>query len=322
MSLELLNKRLNYQGGNQQQRMISDKLKGLKKALLYSYQAATAILPDGKEFRCLINSDKNKPVYDNKILSIPYKDICLNTERIGKTSEGEINIQLTTGDVFIWKETNTHWLVYLQYLEEDAYFRSEIRRCDQKIEIDGNEYWVYIRGPVETSIEWNQKAGVEWNNLNYSLVMYITADQITNSYFSRFKSIKIIDPRYDKVKTWQVVGVDPYYGDGILQVFLDEYFENSIADAVMETETNNDNININEPYIDGPTIVKQYSKAYYQIKNVQNGSWFINRNGEEKNLNSSLKIISLQMPSKIGIFTLIYRTQQQDIILNVEIVPM
>jgi hypothetical protein len=28
-----------------------------------------------------------------------------------------------------------------------------------------------------------------------------------------------------------VVGVDPYYGDGIIQVFLDEFFENSIADA-------------------------------------------------------------------------------------------
>jgi hypothetical protein len=54
--------------------------------LLYSYQAATAILPNGREFRCLINPDKNKPAYDNKILSIPYKDICLNAERFGKTS--------------------------------------------------------------------------------------------------------------------------------------------------------------------------------------------------------------------------------------------
>ena len=35
MSLELLNKRLEYQGGNQQQRFIKDKLNGLKKALLY-----------------------------------------------------------------------------------------------------------------------------------------------------------------------------------------------------------------------------------------------------------------------------------------------
>ena len=86
MSLELLNKRLRYQGGNQEQRFINDKLRSLKRALLYSYQAATAILSDGKEFRCLINPDKNKPAYDNKIISIPYKDICLNAPRVGKTS--------------------------------------------------------------------------------------------------------------------------------------------------------------------------------------------------------------------------------------------
>ena len=75
LGLDNLNKRLQYQGGNQQQRFIQDKLRGLKRALLYSYQAATAILPNGREFRCLINPDKNKPAYDNKILSIPYKDL-------------------------------------------------------------------------------------------------------------------------------------------------------------------------------------------------------------------------------------------------------
>jgi hypothetical protein len=99
--------------------------------LLYSYQAATAVLSNNQEFRCLINPDKNKPAYDNKILSIPYKDICLNNPRMGKTSDGIVSIDIKTGDVFTWKETNTHWLVYLEILEEDAYFRSEIRRCDQ-----------------------------------------------------------------------------------------------------------------------------------------------------------------------------------------------
>ena len=78
-----------------------------------------------------------------------------------------------------------------------------------------------MRGPVETAIEWNQKKGIEWNNLNYSLVMYITSDETTRSYFERFKLIKIIDPRYNTEKTWQVAGVDPYYGDGIIQIFLD-----------------------------------------------------------------------------------------------------
>jgi len=112
MSIELLNKRLQYHGGNQEQRMIKDKLKTLKKSLLYSYQAATAILQDGREFKCLINPDKNKPAYDNKIISIPYKDVCLNSS----ASRGEVEIGMKPGDVFTWKETNTHWLVYLEYL--------------------------------------------------------------------------------------------------------------------------------------------------------------------------------------------------------------
>ena len=328
MSLELLNKRLQYQGGNQEQRFINDKLRGLKKALLYSYQAATATLSDGKEFRCLINPDKNKPAYDNKILSIPYKDICLNTPRVGKTSEGQIGIDIKPGDVFTWKETNTHWLVYLEYIEEDAYFRSEIRRCDQEVKIEDSSYWVYIRGPVETSIEWNQKAGIEWNTLNYSLVMYITADETTNNYFERFKTIKILDPRYNKEKTWQVVGVDPYYGDGIIQVFLDEYFENSIADAVAaenSAKTGEENpIDETAAYIDGPTEVQQYSKAYYEIHNAEEGHWYLKWKDEEQDLKSSLKIIPLNISiGELGTFTLIYRIQgQDDITLDVKIVAL
>lgn len=328
MSLELLNKRLQYQGGNQEQRFINDKLRGLKKALLYSYQAATATLSDGKEFRCLINPDKNKPAYDNKILSIPYKDICLNAPRVGKTSEGEIDINIKPGDVFTWKETNTHWLVYLEYIEEDAYFRSEIRRCDQEVKIEDNSYWVYIRGPVETSIEWNQKAGIEWNTLNYSLVMYITADETTNNYFERFKTIKVLDPRYNKEKTWQVVGVDPYYGDGIIQVFLDEYFENSIADAVAAekpAETGKENpVDETAAYIDGPTEVQQYSKAYYEIHNAEEGHWYLKWKDEEQDLKSSLKIIPLNISiGELGTFTLIYRIKgQDDITLDVKIVAL
>jgi len=105
--------------------------------------------------------------------------------------------------------------------------------------------------------------------------MYITADENTNNYFERFKTIKILDPRNNKEKTWQVVGVDPYYGDGIIQVFLDEFFENSIADAAAaekSSETSEEKpIDETTAYIDGPTTVQQYSKAYYEIHNAEGG---------------------------------------------------
>ena len=71
--------RLNYRGGARQvDRMIEDKTWSLSNALIYSYQSATAVLSDGREFRCLINPNKISMELDDKILSIPFKDTCLN----------------------------------------------------------------------------------------------------------------------------------------------------------------------------------------------------------------------------------------------------
>lgn len=93
--------RINFNGGKRQvDRMNLDKLKSLKKALIYSYQSATAILQDGKEFRCLINRDRLKEDYDDKTISIPFEDICLNEEKIGTTSQGIQKINIKPGDVF------------------------------------------------------------------------------------------------------------------------------------------------------------------------------------------------------------------------------
>ena len=81
-SLDNLKARLKFNGGaSQEARMDLDKLRSLKKALLYSYQAQTAILNDNREFKCLINHDKLKEDYDDKIISIPYEDICLNAAK-------------------------------------------------------------------------------------------------------------------------------------------------------------------------------------------------------------------------------------------------
>jgi len=87
--------------------------------------------------------------------------------------------------------------------------------------------------------------------------MYITADEITNDYFERFKVVKVFDPRNNTKKSWQVVGVDPYYGDGIIQIFLDEFFENSIADAAAAEKSSEtgkkDPVDETAAYINGPT---------------------------------------------------------------------
>lgn len=194
-SLETLQSRLKFNGGNAQQaRMNESKLKSLKRALLYSYQAATAILSDGREFRCLINPDKLKYNYDDKIISIPFKDICLNADKIKRKTMQDIeNINMQPGDVFTWKENGSHWIVYSRRLEETAYFRAEIRRCDDTVEIDGKSYHIYVRGPEQLSLEWRKGNYEMFNKENYTLMMYITKDAVTEDYFHRFTRIKIKD---------------------------------------------------------------------------------------------------------------------------------
>ena len=97
MSLKNMKERINYMGGATQiERMNKGKLKSLKKALLYSYQAATAQLSDGREFRCLINPNKLSLDLDNKIISIPFRDRCLNS--------GSIDIDYNDSIEGTWEE--------------------------------------------------------------------------------------------------------------------------------------------------------------------------------------------------------------------------
>lgn len=313
-SLDILNKRLQYQGGNQEGRFIKDKLKSLKKALLYSYQAETAVLADEREFRCLINPDKLKPEYDNKIISIPYRDICLNKDKIGITSKGEEEIGLKPGDVFCWKETKTYWLVYLQYLEENAYFRAELRRCKYEIEINGNKYRVYVRGPVETTMPWNQKKGIVWNDMNYSLAIYITKNEETLQFFHRFSKIKF------NGKPWEVQAVNEFDADGIIEVYLDEDYQNSIEDAEKGEIPEIEIPDKDSPHIEGNIFVKPYDIVEYKILNAENGTWSVS-NDKAKIIEQNNSYVKIEIVTgKSGAFDLIYnRDNEENIVLSVKI---
>lgn len=303
--LENLSIRLNYCGGrNQDDRMIKDKLKSLRKALLYSYQAETIINKNGQEFRCLINSDKLKDDYDLKMISIPYEDICLNEDMIGKTSEGYVSTGVKPGDVIYWKEQDTYWLVGLEYLEEDAYFKAEIRKCNTTVTINGQEYHVSVRGPVETAYRWNSRKNKIWNDMNYSLILYITRDENTEAFFHRFTEIMIDG------QNWRVAAQNIYNDNGaIIEVVLEEYFNNEFAETeVQETETE---LPQNEPYIDGPNDISPWDSVQYTIKNsssLKDKAWNLkDANGKATisaldNSTIDLDIIS----SKSGSFTLEY----------------
>lgn len=308
-ALENMKTRLNYVGGTAQiARMNADKLKSLKKAMTASYQAATAILADGRQFKCLINPDKIKNTYDNKILSIPFEDICLNAPKKGKTSEGIVPINLKAGDVFTWKENGSQWLVYLQRLEETAYFRSEIRKCNKIIEINGKKYYVYVRGPEQLTIDW-QKGNLEmFNKENYTLLMYITKNEETLDYFHRFTRIEI-----DGLP-WEVQAVDAIATEGIIEVSLKETYRNSIEKEI-EKDKEEVQPEKKDIYIEGPNTVYPYEEYEYKIIGTDGGTWEISTNkakiiGEKTQTTVKIEITS----GRSGNFILKYNKEGLDAI--------
>lgn len=337
-ALNNLKTRLQFNGGTiAEGRMQEGKLKSLKKALLYSYQAATAILQDGRMFRCLINPDKLKNDYDDKIISIPYEDICLGrmievideetgeVKKVeqpasisGKTSQGIETIGLKPGDTFTWKETNTDWIVYLQRLEEDAYFRAEIRRCDYEIEINGKKYKIYAKGPTKDSILWRTKQNISWNEVDYIITLYIPKNEETMNYFHRFQIIEIGG------KPWEVQVIDSISTEGILEVSIKEWYQNTIQNLVEEEKKEQEptpEIDKTLPHIIGDSIVYPYDEKDYFIENASGGTWFVD-NDKKAIITTQTEVSAhiMIVTGRSGEVNLIYRREdEEDITLPIVI---
>lgn len=308
--LENLETRLNYNGGkNQQTRMNESKLRSLKKALLYSYQAATAVLVDKREFKCLINPDKLKTDYDDNIISIPFSDICLNAERIGKTAEGIQVIGMKAGDVFTWKENNTKWLVYLPILEETAYFRAKIRKCNYTIEIDDKTYDICLAGPSERMIDWVKKNIEVFNKENYTASLYVTKDETTSAFFHRFNIIKINN------KPWEIQAIDDLSIEGVIEVALKETYQNTIEEEV-EKERNEEiesaPVIRSSVYIDGPDITFPYGEESYTVIGASGGTWELDTNKVIIRNQTDTTVDIEVVTGKSGNFTLKYKRENED----------
>ena len=216
--------RLQFHGGNlQQERMIKDKRRSLDRALQYSYQAAQVLRTDAeykKPVRALINPNKLKQDYDDKIISIGY----------------EYNFK--PGDVFEWIGTKTHWLIYLQDLTELAYFRGDIRKCSYEIawqDEDGeHSTYVALRGPVETKINYIQKHGISVDTPNYSLNMLIPLNNATLKYFQRYSKFYLQSDTNEYMNNvcWRVEAIDWLSTPGILEVAAVEYYANETEDDI------------------------------------------------------------------------------------------
>jgi len=314
-SLDNLKNRINYAGGpNQEKRMNNDKLRSLKKALLYSYQGQTAILNDGREFRCLINHDKLKEDYDDKIISIPYKDICLNSGQIyGKTSQGEEEIGMKVGDTFKWKETDSRWIVIQEILEENAYFRATIRKAEDEIIIDGKTYYGYL-GKWTKGVLWHTKQTNSWSEMGYEVVLYITRDETTEKFFHRFQKVEIRD------RVWEVQFVNDLSSDTMLIVYMKETFINEFDPVTNTTDEENltepDSPVIGVPAIKGYDSLYPFDKATYTIENAAGGTWYLsNTKGKIDNQTSTEVNITITS-AKSGSIDLIYKRDNEDDIVK------
>lgn len=291
---------MQYAGGDADGRNVKGKLKSMLGALKNSYQAEWITLNEYDEenkarWRCLINPDKLKEDYDQKEISIEFES------------------GLKEGDVFLWDRTNTHWIVYLQEYSEEAYFRASIRRCDYQIDINGNKYWTYLRGPVETTIQWRQKHQIEFNELNYTIIMYIPKNEETSSFFERHKVIK-----FDG-HNWAVSAVDRYSQKGVIEVVLGESFDNEMEDATIAPEIIIPDEEL--PHISGPQFIKVFDEnILYEIKNASNGKFVVNSSKVEISNSTETSCEITVLTGKSNSFDLIYqRDGEDDIVLNVTI---
>ena len=246
-------------------------------------------------FRCLINHDKLKVDYEDKIISIPFCE-----PPIGSIDPEETNFH--NGTVFKWVHGNkeewtpdTYWIVYMQYSEETAYFRGEIRKADEEIEIitvdeEGNEtstmYRGWMTGPNETTALWNVKKGVVWNDLNYTKLLYITKDEDTLAFFQRFDRVMI------NGKPWEVQAYNENYSTsksgnmqgGIIRVALKETYtstdqmirEMKNADEAARAQQEEYDSTYTEARIEGPSALYPYDIKIYKAKNFEeSATWSI-----------------------------------------------
>ena len=262
--------RLQQAGGNrQQERMIKDKRRSLDSAVWFSYQGAEVLKTDAedrKPVRALINPNKLKQDYDDKIISIGYEH------------------GFTPGTIFEWIGTNTYWLVYLQDLTELAYFRGDIRKCSYEIkweDEEGNLHHTYaaVRGPVETKINFIQKHGISVDSPNHSLNILMPKTEEALEYFKRYTKFYL----QGDDTCWRVEATDWISMPGVLEVTAVEYFANEDEDDIeagivggLIEEIKNPNDESKDKIL-GEVFIKPKRTYEYEFNGTLNAEWSVEK---------------------------------------------
>ena len=251
----------------QRERMIKDKQRSFHRALLYSYQSGwiKKDTPESNWCRALINPDKVKFDYDEKILSVGWEH------------------DFHPGDTFEWpKNSNVHWIILKQEMTELAYFRGNIRRCELIVTNDdqGNErkIWGAIRGPVETRIDTIQKAGIVADVPNLSLHIYVARTAENCDLFQRYNKFTFAG------KTWEIQASDNISTPGILEATAVENY-NCQHDELIEkpVDPNVQEETADTPQINGETFIKPLQTTTYTSNViVPDYQWFITLPSDSK----------------------------------------
>lgn len=311
--LESLRIRSKYRGNTSVDRLRKDKLDSLHQAMNNSYQSQT-IEYENNKYKCLINPNRLKPDYDEKILSIPF------SEKVeGKNTVFAHNLH--GGSIYSWVEDgNSKWIVHLVHSEESSYFRAEVKRCRYQIELkNGSKYWAYVRGPVETKINWDTRRSLQWNNMNETTFIIIPYTEETLAYFERFSYIKI------NGRKWQVQAVDNLSTPGVIEMTAKEDFSNPYKDDEEAREKEQEQPVIpkplTEPQILGPTKVKYYDVSKYSYINYPDGGTWLVSNSRARILKAEGRTVEIEFATRnAGKVILAYRVPgQNDLRLEIEV---
>ena len=260
-----------------------------------------------------INHDKLKEDYDDKIISIPYSDVCLNADDFTDMTPAEVqNIGMKVGDVFTWKETDTKWIVIQEILEENAYFRATIRKAEDEIIIDGKSYYGYL-GKWSKEALWHTKGLTSWSEMGYEVVLYITRDETTENYFHRFKKVEISG------RLWEVQMVNDITSDTMLIIYLKEAFTNEFEPVPNEQDEQEQDEDTS--LIIGPDAVYPFDSALYDVaEGINGGDWQLSNSTAAIKSKTETSVMITIVSAKSGSVDLIYkRENEEDIVKTITI---
>lgn len=305
--------RLRAAGGNrQQERMVRDMYHTFERALHYSYQSAEIHRIDAEDpqpVRALINADKLKQNYDDKILSVDYDE------------------NFEPGDVFEWLGTGTHWLVYLQNLTELAFFKGNIRKCNYKVDWEDENgelqsTWMAVQGPSQSSIESILKNGASVDIPNHALTILMPKNEATIKRFQRYSKFYLqeADELTEQI-CWRVEATDTLSMPGVLEVIAVEYYANETEDDIESGLVGGLIVKPQDPtpetLIKGETFIRPKKTYIFEYSGNDTGKWYLDNKGYPIQYKVNGNKIELVWTKAIsGQFTLGYGTVKKTIVVE------